>query len=172
MDQSLCSLIATLCLLTFASPVISQTQGAAIWPKLSREKADCEIPGASTSLGRINNPYEWIRRIDTCVVNSSLVRTANGARGQFLTVTDFKKEGVSGYLSYLYEIDCEKMQYRMRHYWNLSRQRYRAVSEMNFDQESKWWYLFRDEDWDEWKPIESVSQEDQFLCSTRADLRQ
>jgi hypothetical protein len=170
MDQPLPYLLTTLCLLTLASPVISQTQGATIWPQLSRENADCEIPGVSTSLGKANNPFEWIRRIDTCIVNSSLIRTANGARGQFLTVTDFKEGGVGGYGSYLYEVDCEKLQSRMRHYWNLSKNKYRAISGMHFDEESKWWYLFRDDAWGEWKPVESIGKQDQFLCLIRPDL--
>jgi hypothetical protein len=170
MDQPLPYLLTTLCLLTLASPVISQTQGATIWPQLSRENADCEIPGVSTSLGKANNPFEWIRRIDTCIVNSSLIRTANGARGQFLTVTDFKEGGVGGHGSYLYEVDCEKLQSRMRHYWNLSKNKYRAISGMHFDEESKWWYLFRDDAWGEWKPVESIGKQDQFLCLIRPDL--
>ena len=70
MDKPLLSLLAILCLLTLASPVISQTQGATIYPNLSREKADHEIPGVPTSLGKVNNPFEWIRIIDTYIFNS------------------------------------------------------------------------------------------------------
>jgi hypothetical protein len=46
----------------------------------------------STSLGKVNNPFEWFRRIDTYIVNSYLIRTADGARGQFLAIANFKRK--------------------------------------------------------------------------------
>ena len=163
--------LLALAVATLINPVAAQTQGAAIWSKLSRDKADCSIPGISTSFGKHkDSKVDWIRQIDDCVVNSSLIRTARGARGQFITVTDFKEGGVEGYLSYLYEVDCDSMASRKRYFWNLSKKKYKANQEMYFDTESKWWYFFRDDAWEEWKPIESIHLEDQFLCSSRNKL--
>ena len=157
--------------LSQAPAAIAQTKGTPLWPRLSKTQADCVIPGETTSLGKVKEPFPWIRQMDRCIVDSSILLTRNGARAQFITVTDFKKAGVEGYISFLNEVDCESMQTRMRYFWNLHVRKYEAVTPMRYDKDSGWWYFFRKSDWEEWKPIESLGASEAFLCNYRQPVR-
>ena len=152
--------------------VMAQTWKASeIWPLLDHKSADCSIKGETGSIGKIkykkSDPLGNIKQIDKCYVVSSLVATKKGARGQFISVTDFRDVGVEGYLSYFLEVNCDDLESRMRYFWNLSSKKYKATSEMYYDQASRWWYFFRDDNWSEWEPITNMGMDEEFLCINR-----